>query len=143
MLRINKLADYGFMLMASLVKEQRALNARELAQITHLALPTVSKILKALTKAGLLKSLRGAQGGYRLACDAETITLATLLEALEENMAIVDCAHGGLACNVEHFCRVRHNWQLINRSFQKILSEISLADMLKPAQDLQKKLIKE
>ena len=67
MLRISKLADYGTVVMVYLAKHAQELcNARDIALHTHLAVPTVSKILKRLTGAGLLTSVRGVAGGYRL-----------------------------------------------------------------------------
>lgn len=140
MLKINKLADYGLMVMSCLAHRPQALNAREITAATHLKLPTVSKVLKALTKAGLLTSLRGSQGGYSLARPAEYISLSSMLEALEGDMSIVECAQQSGMCQVEHFCGIRHNWRFINQLFQQTLNEVSLADMLKPTPYLQKKL---
>lgn len=141
MLKINKLADYGLVVMSCLAHQSTPLNARAVAESTHLSMPTVKKVLKLLAKAGLLSSLRGTQGGYALARPAEFISLARMLEALEGDMSITDCAQGPGLCSVEHFCGIRHNWKLINQLFQQTLNMITLADMLKPAVQLKKKLL--
>ncbi len=140
MLKINKLADYGLVVMSCLA-HQGTLNAREVAAYTHLASPTVSKVLKALTKAGLLISSRGTQGGYSLARAAQKISLNEMLEALEEDMAITACAQRPGMCMVEHYCGIRHNWKMVNQLFQRTLNAITLADMLAPATQFKKKLI--
>ena len=66
MLRISKLADYGTVIMVYLAKHpQQLCNARDIALHTHLTVPTVSKLLKRLTAAGLVRSVGGVAGGYR------------------------------------------------------------------------------
>ena len=69
MFRISRLTDYGIVVMAHLAecKDDDSHNARELAEETQLPAPVVSKILKSLTRAGLLISQRGSKGGYSLA----------------------------------------------------------------------------
>ncbi len=64
MLRINKLADYGTLIMVYLANHVgEVCNARDIAAHTHLAIPTVSKLLKRLAKAKLLVSIRGTAWG--------------------------------------------------------------------------------
>lgn len=140
MLKINKLADYGLVVMGCLAQHQQALNAREVATLTRIAVPTVSKVLKALTKAGLLISSRGMQGGYSLARPAENISLTQMLEVLDGDLALTDCAKVLGTCAVERGCGIRHNWQAINNVFLRTLTRITLADMLKPAEKLKEKL---
>ena len=68
MIRITREADYGILLMTGLAQaEGQPRSAAALAQQRRLPLPMVSKILKALARAGLLTSQRGVQGGYSLA----------------------------------------------------------------------------
>ena len=75
MLRMSKLTDYGTMVLAELATNGRALStASQVADSTHLTLPTVSKLLKSLVHAGLVVSARGVQGGYALARPAASIS---------------------------------------------------------------------
>ena len=79
MLRINKLADYGTVVMVYLARrDEQLLNARDIAHHTRLSVPTVSKLLKRLTAAGLLNSVRGVAGGYRLQRSAALISVAEI-----------------------------------------------------------------
>ncbi len=66
MLRISRLTDYATVILASLAGGSLA-SAAEIAERTHIGLPTVSKLLKELQHAGLVRSMRGARGGYQLA----------------------------------------------------------------------------
>ena len=84
MLRIGKLTDYATVILATLAADRSRLqNAGSLAERTHIAAPTVSKLLKQLHRAGLVVSTRGTHGGYQLARDPEAISAATILDALE------------------------------------------------------------
>ena len=68
MIRMTRLTDYGIVLLSRMAyAAEEVHNARDLAVDSHLPLPTVNKVLKMLTRKGLLLSHRGAKGGYSLA----------------------------------------------------------------------------
>lgn len=130
MLRMSKLTDYG-----TLVLSQLAANGTEpssagvVAGKTRIALPTVSKLLKALTRSGLVVSTRGALGGYALARAPEDITAAEIIDALEGPVAITECSANDGACDLEAWCRVGHAWQRINLGIREALEHVTLADL--------------
>ena len=100
---------------------------------THLTLPTVSKLLKSLVRAGLAVSRRGARGGYALSRPADEISAAEILDALEGPLAITECSSAVGLCELESWCRVGGAWQRINVSIREALEEVSLADLQRPA----------
>lgn len=133
MLKIAKLTDYGTLLMSTLAQEPAAvLNAQELAARSHVAGPTVAKLLKMLVKGGLVESTRGAHGGYRLARSADRITVADVVTALEGPIAITACALHGGGCSIEGSCTSRSNWRLIDDAVRQALSAVTLAEMAAP-----------
>ena len=134
MLRISKLTDYGIVLLARFAQEHpdTTLNAREMADNTALPLPVVSKMLKTLAGAGLLRSQRGAKGGYQLARAPEAVTVAELLDALEGGVALMDCTAGPGHCEQEESCSVREPWQRINRAVLGALENVTLAELAGP-----------
>jgi FeS assembly SUF system regulator len=131
MLRISKLTDYGIVLLARVAASPREaqLSARELAERAALPLPAASKMLKQLSAAGLLESLRGAKGGYRLVRSPEAITVAEIVHALEGPIALMDCTAGPGHCEQEARCTVREPWHRINRAVLDALSRVTLADL--------------
>ena len=134
MLRITRLTDYGIVLLCQLAGDpERRHAAPELAARTGLGLPIVSKILKLLTRAGILESQRGAKGGYLLQRPPEEITVAEIIAALEGPIALTECTAGepGL-CEQEPTCPQRANWQVINRAIRRALEQVSLAQMARP-----------
>jgi len=82
-LRVGKLTDYATVMAARMAREpERVFAAAELAAGSGVGVPTASKILKLLTRAQLLNSVRGAKGGYVLARPAGEISLTQVITAL-------------------------------------------------------------
>lgn len=133
MLRISKLSDYGTVVMVYLVSQtDRLCNARDIALHTHLALPTVSKLLKRLTTAGLLSSVRGVHGGYRLQRKACDITLAEIIYAVDEYRGLTECSVQPNACSLQGFCHIQGSWRLISQSIEEALESVSLDALAQP-----------
>lgn len=131
MVRLNRETDYGFGILTLMAKapEQR-FNAACLADKRGLPQPVVSKILKQLTRSGVLISYRGAKGGYGLARAPEHLTVAALITALEGPIALTDCIEEGRsACQYGAQCTVSGVWNHINDVVFKALSQITLAEM--------------
>ncbi|HPO23414.1 MAG TPA: SUF system Fe-S cluster assembly regulator, partial [Arenimonas sp.] len=104
-------------------------NATELAERAHLELPTVSKLLKTLTQAGLVQSFRGSAGGYRLARPASQISLIHIVEAIEGPLGMTECSGEHSSCEHETHCGVRSKWLRINDVVADALRGVSLAEM--------------
>lgn len=128
MLRITKITDYGFILLAHMANqdEGKLHNAKDLSASIGIPLPTVSKVLKILTQGGILKSHQGSKGGYSLAKPASQISAAEIIESVEGPVAITDCSS---ADGCQRNCQVSPSWQRVNGAVIGALSELTLADM--------------
>lgn len=138
MLRLSREADYGIVLMTRLAHEGvgELVNARDLSDRSQLSHQMVAKILKQLTRAGLLVSQRGVNGGYRMSRPAHETTVADVITAIEGPIALTECIeHVDGDCARESICQVRGNWQLINRKVLDSLATITLAEMARPIED--------
>lgn len=134
MLRVSRLADYASVVMTCLARHARSvLSAAQVAEEARLELPTVSKLLKQLARAGLVDSFRGANGGYRLARSPRAITLAEIVEALDGPIGLTECCAGHAGCEREAHCAVSSGWQGIGGAVNSALRAVSLADMMHPA----------
>ena len=132
MLRISKLTDYGTVLLAHLAANgANVCSAAEVASATGIALPTVSKLLKSLAKAGLVVSTRGANGGYELSRHPQDISAADVIDALEGPVSITECSSVDSLCEHEGVCSVGGSWQRINVAIRRALDEVSLNDLLR------------
>jgi FeS assembly SUF system regulator len=140
MLRVSKLTDYATVVLSYMAShgELRLYTAADLAAESGVALPTVSKILKLLTRASVLKSIRGVKGGYSLAVPAEETTVASIISAIEGPVSITECSSKTGHCEQESSCSIRWNWGRINQAIESALDSVTLADMIVPESNLTK-----
>lgn len=130
MIRLTNLADYAVVLMGALARSDRRLSASDLAQDTGLPVPTVSKILGAVSRAGLARSHRGLKGGFSLMRPSGEITIADIIEAVDGPIALVHCIENAPGdCDFEPVCAMRLHWQIINQAVKDGLEKVSLADI--------------
>ena len=133
MLRIGKLTDYAMLIMSQMARQpDLVLSATVLAEGLHLPLPTVSKILKMLSEAKLVNSIRGAEGGYHLARSARTITVTDVIAAMEGEMAMTECCEKISTCTITASCSMRQNWRKINKKIKTMLGKLTILDMSLP-----------
>ncbi len=132
MLRISKMADYGTLIMVYLARRSTQLcNAREIAEQTHVHVPTVSKLLKRLTLAGLLRSERGVHGGYRLSRPADEISLAQIIYAVDDVRGLTECTVGPDACSLQGICHIQGHWRVISQVIDEALRRVNLTAFLR------------
>lgn len=140
MIRLSRMADYGFVLLSCMSRGRGGDNgsadppvvhtASELSEQAGLPEPVVGKILKQLTKAGLLVSRRGARGGYFLAKAPERITATDVICALEGPLALTHCSETRTdLCQREEECQMGGHWQRISRTINDTLASVTLADL--------------
>jgi len=134
MLKLSKLTDYATVILSYMAKvPENMYAAQEISEVTGIAQPTVSKVLKLLIRAKVLTSVRGAKGGYLLARAPEEITVATVINALEGPIALTECSASHKNCEQAAGCGIQRNWDLINQTIFNALESVTLADMVLPA----------
>ncbi|MEZ5474874.1 MAG: SUF system Fe-S cluster assembly regulator [Steroidobacteraceae bacterium] len=130
MLKIGKMTDYATVILGRMAADGDGLHAATaLAEATRIALPTVSKLLKQLQRAGLVHSVRGLRGGYQLARPAAEITAVQILDAVEGPVVLTDCSAGEGHCDIESHCHVGTSWQRLNLAIRRSLNDVSLAQL--------------
>ena len=109
--------------------EVKMYTAKEVAETTGIPLPTVTRVLKMLSKGELLESQRGPQGGYSLTKSAKEISVAKVIETMEGPISLTECASDNCGCSYESYCAVGKPWQKINKAVKEVLENINLAEM--------------
>ncbi len=133
MIRIGKLTDYAMLILSQMARQaDTVLSAASLADTLHLTTPTVSKVLKILSEGELVSSVRGAEGGYRLARPALEITVADIIAAMEGDFAMTECCEKSGLCAIDTMCTMRMNWRKINNIIHSLLGKLTIVDMLEP-----------
>ena len=136
MLRLNRMTDYAILVLGALAhRHGETLASGLLAEVTDLAQPTVAKVLKMLLAAELVETQRGVRGGYRLMKISAHISLVDIVEAMEGPIAVTDCIDGGREpCMASNCCCMRKHWKHINLAIRKALMDVTLEDLINPAQ---------
>ncbi len=130
MLKMSRLTDYGTMVLSFLAANPTQMqSASDVSRHTHLALPTVSKLLKLMARAGLVVSARGARGGYQLSRPPDEISAADVIDALEGPVAITQCSGSVGHCQLEDICGVSSSWQKINVAIRRALDDVHRAHL--------------
>lgn len=134
MLRISKIMDYGTLVLTYMAgRSERLCSAPEMAKALGLNQPTVSKVLKLLGRHGLVRSVRGVQGGYALSRPASEISIAQVVDALDDQpFGLTECTSTPGSCDFEPDCSLRDNWARINATVRRALEGVSVADMAQP-----------
>ncbi len=133
MLRLNKLTDYAVVILSEMAcGEAGARTAADLAERTGVGKPTVNKLLKLLAGQGIVRSIRGRNGGYVLARSAARIPVTEIIEAIEGPMAITECSSEGAGCERGEHCSLKPHWQRINDAIRDTLSGITLEELSRP-----------
>lgn len=135
MFRLSNLTDYAVVVMSQMARHRDGVQTvAQIAERTGVPMPTVAKLMKVLTPAGLIVSQRGATGGYTLERAPAAISIAEIITALDGPIAITHCVDGAdSSCNVERICPMRGNWEKVNRAVRQALEQVTLADMMTPA----------
>ncbi|MEE8061129.1 MAG: Rrf2 family transcriptional regulator [Gemmatimonadales bacterium] len=108
--------------------------ARELAAIEGLPADYTEQIFLRLRRAGLVKSVRGAKGGYYLGRAAEEISVRDVMEACERQTFEINCQVHPVdpdRCNPSTACSIRPVWAALQQQIDEFLSGITLADLMK------------
>jgi FeS assembly SUF system regulator len=129
MLRMSKLTDYGLVLLTHMARAgaPEVVTAHELADASKVPLPTVAKLLKELSRAGIVISHRGRRGGYTLARPAAQISVAAVIEALEGPVALTECSITDGNCSLEAVCPAKAHWGPVSRAIQRTLSRLPIS----------------
>ena len=138
-MRLSNLADYAVVLMSAAARHCGGVrtSAATLAEETGLPQATAHKLVHLLVRAGLLKSLRGAGGGVKLARPAAAISVADIVEAVEGPIALTACVDDSRHdCALEGSCRVQPHWGAVNSAVRAALAAVRLADLIKPSPHL-------
>ena len=132
-MRLSSMADYAVVTMCAAARHcgMTRVSAAELAEETGLPAPTVQKLVSLLSRAGLLRAVRGAGGGLQLARPAAAITLADIVEAVEGPIAMTVCSgnEGVSDCALDAHCRVKPHMGVVGNAVRGALGAVSLTEL--------------
>jgi len=131
-MRLSTKGRYGAraMLDLALNSSKGPVLLREIAKRQEVSEKYLEHSITTLRKAGLVRSIRGARGGYVLAKLPSQIRLSEIMEVLEGSMAPVECVDDPQVCQRAQLCVTRDIWAEMKEAIDNILESITLQDMV-------------
>ncbi len=133
-MRLSTKGRYAVMAMADLAKrggDERAVALAEIAQRQDISLPYLEQLFSRLRRRGLVKSVRGPGGGYRLARSAGETAVGDIVRAVDEPLKAVRCSSGPIGCMPGgERCLTHDLWDDLGRHIEDYLSSVSLEDVV-------------
>lgn len=138
-MKISTKGRYALRLMVDLaLSEQTApVSLKDVALRQGLSDKYLEQIVTPLARAGLVRSVRGAGGGYLLTRKPEHYTVGDILRPLEGDLAPVECATDDAYCNRCTECVTVELWQEIHRAVSQVVDNTTLADLVERARKKQ------
>ncbi len=129
---LSRTGLYALRAMVHLAGAENGSNvsAGEVAAALDMPPDYLAKTLRSLAKEGLLTSSRGAGGGYRMARDPASVTLAEVVSPFQPSFAPGICLLEDRPCDPAHPCRAHSGWSEWTRNAQRMLERTTLADLL-------------
>lgn len=138
-MKISTKGRYGLRAIVDIALngEKDAVSISSISERQSISVSYLEQLLAKLRKAELIKSIRGAQGGYRLNRPAEEISVGAVLRALEGDLRPVDCSElseeGEGGCESANFCVTKYVWQKMNDSINETVNHISIHELVEEA----------
>jgi Rrf2 family protein len=104
---------------------------KEVSRSQEISEKYLGQIIMPLKSAGLVKSYRGAHGGYTLQRDPDKITVREIVATLEGDLNLVECVTNPASCSRFAICVTQEVWCQVARAISDSLEGITLADLAK------------
>lgn len=133
-MKLSTKGRYGLRAMVDLgiYSEQEPVSISSIAQRQQISDRYLEQLIGKLKKAGLVSSVRGAQGGYQLARNPEDISAGDILRVLEGDLMSVAC--GGdeetACCEASDYCVTRYVWHKVHEGIIAAVDNLSLAELM-------------
>lgn len=132
-MKISTKGRYAVRLMLDIAMNDAAepVRLKDTAERQDISVKYLEQIISVLVRAGFVKSIRGPQGGYRLAKKPADYTIGMILRQVEGNLVPVACLEdeGGMDCTRQVECVARRLWQELDQAIRGVLDRYTLADL--------------
>jgi len=130
-MKLSTKSRYAARLMVNLAwhYQKGPVQLNEIARVEEVSEKYLSQIVILLRGAGLIRSVRGAKGGYLLTREPARISIKEIVEVMEGGLSIVDCLDDAGSCGRSGKCITRCVWDKVSTAISRTLEEITLEDL--------------
>ncbi|MFP3091220.1 Rrf2 family transcriptional regulator [Treponema sp. TIM-1] len=131
-MRISTKGRYSLeaLLYMALLPDGEYCSTRTIAEHTGISDGYLEQLFIPLRKAGIIRGIRGPQGGYLLGKEPDTITVGDILRAVEGPLEPVACVVNSMICPAEAYCISRHTWSELYHEISDCVDSITLTDLV-------------
>ena len=126
---VNALAD-----LQHLSNDQSPVALKDIARRQGIDLTYLEQLFRKLRIAGIVKSIRGRNGGYVYASQPQSVSIKSIMNAVEENLDATNCA-GTSSCHSGQKCNSHKLWDDLNSVVDEFLTDISITDLVEKPKD--------
>ena len=136
-MKISTKGRYALRLMLDLAiyDTGEPVRIRDIAARQEISEKYLEQIISILNKAGYVKSVRGARGGYRLSNPPEYYTVGMILRTIEGSMAPLSCIEDAGDCTKTEECVLCGLWRKISDSINEVIDHVTLEDLVRDYQE--------
>lgn len=141
-MKLSTKGRYGLraLIDLALYGEEEVVSIQSISARQQISDSYLEQLVRKLKKAGLVTSVRGAQGGYRLAKPAGEISVGDVLRALEGSIEAVSCGvENNANCLGKDLCVARYVWEKVNKSIQETVDSIRISQLVEESRQMQEK----
>jgi len=131
-MKISTRGRYGVRILLDLALHENKTprQIHEIAASQQISEKYISRLIINLRRVKMIRSIRGAKGGYRIARNPAEITLLDIVEAMEGPLSIVDCVRSPEKCNRNDNCPSRQIWDRLNTEICEAMHKITLQNII-------------
>ncbi len=126
--------DYGVRALVDLVQnrseEDTPVRTAAIAQRQAIPEPFLARVMLYMRNGGMVQSVRGPQGGYRLALDPSEISMALVMDCLGGKSPLLACLDDHAACNKWSVCSQKYVWSVVEEAMRQVLESTSIQDLV-------------
>ena len=129
MIKLSRRVEYGLIALLHMDQagDRRLVTAKEVAKVYGTPPELMGKVLQSLARAGLVESIQGSRGGYRLTRPVDGLSVGDVIEALEGPIYLTPCCSEGDVCRQEAACNIKVPVRRIQEVLQRFIYGLSLA----------------
>ena len=130
-MQLTRAADYGVRVMIHLAgpPTQERISLPALAEAADAPESFLSKVLQALSRAGLISSRRGQSGGFQISPQGRTASMRTVIEAVDGPICLNVCLVSGKSCRRKARCPAHPVWEQAQMAMLEVLSKAMIAEL--------------
>ena len=140
-MKLSTKGRYGLraLIDLALYSENETVSIQSIARRQNISDSYLEQLMRKLRSAGLIVSVRGAQGGYKPARPANEISVGDVLRALEGSLEAVTCGGEDNSCQGADLCVTKFVWERINSSIRDTVDSIKLSQLVEESRLIREK----